>query len=73
MGGGGGRGCEGEDMTRRPAAILIAFEGQSERGGGGQESRGGACPCTNCTHMHVVFPPISLSHIAILLQTPFSI
>jgi len=32
----GGRGCEGEDMTRRPAAILIAFEGESERGGGEQ-------------------------------------
>ena len=39
-GGGGGRGFEGEDMMRRPAAILIAFEGESERGG--EESRGGA-------------------------------
>ena len=68
----GGRGCEGEDMTRRPAAILIAFEAESEKGGrrAGEEQ---TCPCTNCTHMHVVFPPISLSRIAILLQKPFSI
>jgi hypothetical protein len=38
-GGGGVRGCEGEDMTHRPAAILIAFEGESERGGGGEQGR----------------------------------
>jgi hypothetical protein len=59
-------------MTRRPAAILIAFEGESERGGrrAGEEQ---TCPCTKCTHMHVIFPPISLSCIAILLQTAFSI
>ncbi len=37
--GGGGGGHEGEEMTRRPAALLIAFEGESERGG---ERRGGA-------------------------------
>jgi len=30
----GGGGREGEEMTRRPAALLIAFEGESERGGG---------------------------------------
>ncbi len=72
MGGGGGRGCEGEDMMRRPAAILIAFEGESE-GGGRRAGEEQTCPCTNCTHMHVVFPPISLSRIAILLQKPFSI
>jgi hypothetical protein len=41
MGGGGGKeeGCEGEEVVRRPAALLIAFEGESERGG---ERRGGA-------------------------------
>jgi len=36
----GGGGREGEEMTRRPAALLIAFEGESERGRG--ERRGGA-------------------------------
>jgi hypothetical protein len=46
-------------MTGRPAALLIAFEGGSERGGG-LWRRGGekqTCPCTKCAHMHVVFPP----------------
>ncbi len=45
-------------MTRRPAALLIAFEGGSERGGGdGGEGEKQTCPCTKCAHMHVVFPP----------------
>ncbi len=32
-GGGGGIGCEGEEVMHRLAALLIAFEGESERGG----------------------------------------
>ncbi len=48
----GGGGREGEEMTRRPAALLIAFEGESERGGG-REGEEQTCPCTKCTHMHV--------------------
>ncbi len=34
---GGGRGCEGEEMKRRPAALVIAFDGWRE---GGEEERG---------------------------------
>ena len=33
-----GRGCEGAEMARRPAALDITFEGGSERGG--KEERG---------------------------------
>jgi hypothetical protein len=44
-------------MKRRPAALLIPFEGESVRGGGGREGEERTCPCTKCTHMHVVFPP----------------
>ncbi len=44
--GGGGRGCEGEEMKRRPAALLNAFEGWRERGGGGREGEERMCPCT---------------------------
>ena len=56
---------------RRPAALLIAFEGESERGG--REGEEPTCPCTKCTHMHVVFPSISLSYISVLLLKPLSI
>jgi hypothetical protein len=39
--GGGGRVCEGEEMKRRSAALVIAFDGWRE-GGGGRE-RGSKC------------------------------
>ncbi len=62
--GGGRGGCEGVEMMCRPAALLIA-EGESERGGRDGEEQ--TCPCIKCTHMHVVFPSISLSRISVLL------
>jgi hypothetical protein len=65
MGGGGGGG-EGEDVAHRPAALLITFEGERERGGG-REGEEQTCPCTKCAHMHVVFLSIPLSCISVLL------
>ncbi len=39
---GGGRGCKGEEMKRRPAALVIAFERWREREGEGRKRGGGA-------------------------------
>jgi hypothetical protein len=45
--GGGGKGCEGEEMKRRPAALVIAS------GGGGQGERGGASLSLPLTALHI--------------------
>jgi hypothetical protein len=43
-------------MTCRPAALLIAFEGESERGEGGRKGRGKHVLVTDCTPYTCSFP-----------------
>jgi hypothetical protein len=51
--GGCGKGG-GRKWDRRLAAPVIAFEGGSEKGGVRREEGEQICPCTKCSHVHVV-------------------
>ncbi len=50
-----GRGVRGRKWRAGQLPFLSHLKG--ERGGGGREGEERTCPCTKCTHMHVVFPP----------------